>query len=121
MAGLQWSAAAGESQRGPAVLGRNRVPPVHGDGVLAGFAFLLFPLFRSPNTMRANIIKGVVFGLALATISAGWWVPQLFPTIHAGFFSHNLGWKTVFGIYLWHIIYGVNLGALYSPLPSMGA
>jgi len=85
------------------------------------FAFLLFPLFRSPNTMRANIIKGLVFGLALATISAGWWVPQLFPTIHAGFFSHNLGWKTVFGIYLWHIIYGVNLGALYSPLPSIGA
>jgi hypothetical protein len=81
------------------------------------FAFLLFPLFRWPNTTRANIGKGLVFALALATISAGWWVPQLFPAFNPGFFSHNLGWRTVFGIYLWHVIYGLNLGALYNPLP----
>jgi hypothetical protein len=83
------------------------------------FCFLLFPLFRWQNTVGGNIAKGIAFGLALATISAGWWVPQLFPALHAGFFSHNLGWRTVFGIYLWHIIYGVNLGALYSPLPQV--
>jgi hypothetical protein len=90
------------------------------------FAFLLFPLFRWPNTVSGNIWKAVVFGLALATISAGWWVPQLFPQFNPGFFSSNLklngpAWKTIFGIYLWHVIYGVNLGALYSPLPPMGA
>ena len=83
------------------------------------FAFLLFPLFRWPNTVSRNIGKALVFSLVLATISAAWWVPQLFPSIHAGFFSHNLGWRTVFGIYLWHVIYGLNLGALYSPLPPI--
>ena len=82
------------------------------------FCFLLFPLFKWQNTVGGNIAKGVVFGLVLATISAVWWVPQLFPSFNPGFFSHNLGWKTVFGIYLWHVIYGVNLGAFYSPLPK---
>jgi hypothetical protein len=81
------------------------------------FALLLFPLFRWNNTIGGNLAKGIVYGLVLATISALWWVPQLFPALHAGFFSHNLGWRTVFGIYLWHFIYGLNLGALYSPLP----
>jgi hypothetical protein len=42
----------------------------------------------------------------------------LFPAFNPGFFSWNLGWKTVFGIYLWHLIYGLNLGAFYSPLPA---
>jgi hypothetical protein len=88
------------------------------------FAFLLFPLFRWPNTVGANIRKALVFALALATISAGWWVPQLFPQFHPGFFSTSLklngpAWKTIVGIYLWHIIYGLNLGALYSPLPRV--
>ena len=81
------------------------------------FAFLLFPLFRWNNTVGGNIAKALVFSLVLATISAVWWVPQLFPSFNPGFFSHNLGWRTVFGIYLWHVIYGLNLGALYSPLP----
>jgi hypothetical protein len=85
------------------------------------FCFLIFPLFRWKSTVGGNIAKAVVFGLVLATLSALWWVPQLFPAINAGFFSHHLGWKTVFGIYLWHLIYGVNLGAFYSPLPSARA
>jgi hypothetical protein len=88
------------------------------------FAFVLFPLFKWPNTVGANIRKALVFGLALATISAGWWVPQLFPQFKPGFFSTALklngpAWKTVAGIYLWHVIYALNLGALYSPLPRL--
>jgi hypothetical protein len=82
------------------------------------FCLLLFPMFKGKNTVGGNIAKGVIYGLVLATLSALWWVPQLFPGIHAGFFSHNLGLKAVLGIYLFHIIYGVNLGAFYSPLPT---
>ena len=84
------------------------------------YCFLIFPRFRGKNTVGGNVTKGVIFGLVLATISALWWVPQLFPDFHPGFFSHNLGWNTVIGIYLWHIIYGLNLGAFYSPLPAEG-
>lgn len=82
------------------------------------YAFLLFPMFRGKNSVGGNIVKALVFALVLATISAVWWVPQLFPAFNPGFFSWNLGWKTVFGIYLWHVIYGLNLGALYSPLAT---
>jgi hypothetical protein len=82
------------------------------------FCFLIFPLFRWSNSFAANVGKAVVYGLVLATISALWWVPQLFPSFNPGFFSHNLGWKTVFGIYLWHVIYGLTLGSFYNPLPE---
>ena len=84
------------------------------------YCFLIFPRFRGKNTVGGNVTKGVIFGLVLGTISALWWVPHLFPDFHPGFFSHNLGWNTVVGIYLWHIIYGLNLGAFYSPLPAEG-
>ena len=30
----------------------------------------------------------------------------------------NLGWKVVIGIYIWHAVYALHLGALYSPLPA---
>jgi hypothetical protein len=81
------------------------------------YAFLIFPMFRWKSSAGGNIAKALVFAAVLATISALWWVPQLFPAFNPGFFSHNLGWKTVVGIYLWHAIYGLNLGAFYSPLP----
>ena len=41
-------------------------------------------------------------------------MPDL-PALDAGFFSHHLGWKVAFGIYLWHLIWAVNLGAIYNP------
>ena len=90
------------------------------------YAFIIHPrLRRWPNTAGGNLTKALVFSLALATISAIWWVPQLFNSVFNydfGFFSQNLGkflqvsaWKAVLGIYVWHIIYGVNLGLIYSP------
>ncbi len=33
----------------------------------------------------------------------------------------NLGpdwWKWLIAVYLWHIVYGFNLGAFYQPLPT---
>lgn len=79
------------------------------------YALLIHPLLPWHNTTLGNLAKALVFGLVLATISALWWVPTLFPAIDPGFFSNNLGWKVVFGIYLWHIIWAVNLGAIYNP------
>jgi hypothetical protein len=36
---------------------------------------------------------------------------------HVGFGGVGYGgWKLVFAIYLWHALYGVNLGAIYNPL-----
>src|SRR5712691_7019368 len=73
-------------------------------------------------------VKAILFALVLATISAIWWVPQLFNSVfnyNFGWFSQNLGkflgvsaWKAVVGIYVWHIIYGVNLGLIYNPHPA---
>jgi hypothetical protein len=93
------------------------------------YAFIVHPrLRRFPNTTRGNLTKALVFSLVLATISAIWWVPQLFNQEFGydfGWFSQNLGtflhtkaWKAVFGIYLWHIIWGVNLGLIYNPRPA---
>jgi hypothetical protein len=59
-----------------------------------------------------------------------WWVPQLFNSAFQtdlGWFSQKVGpkfyntagWKVPFGIYLWHIIYGLNLGLIYNPLPEV--
>ena len=118
MAGVQRAPADPEGERVVAVLGRLDLSLVHGLAFSLAYALLLFPLFRWKNSIGMNIVKALVFAVVLATISAVWWVPQLFPAFNPGFFSWNLGWKTVFGIYLWHLIYGLNLGAFYSPLPD---
>jgi hypothetical protein len=99
---------------------------VHGfDGLVFTllFALFLFPLFKIGNSSGANLAKAIVFGLILATISAGFLVPYVyFP--HAvlgkgtGFFTSGLGGKEVFAIYLWHMVFAFNLGALYNPLST---
>jgi len=33
-------------------------------------------------------------------------------------FSTGFGWKLVFGIFLWHWIYGYFLGTVYNPVPA---
>ena len=81
------------------------------------FVFLIHPLLPIKNTVAGNISKGVLWGLVLATLSALLWVPRNFPEFHPGFFTNNLGWKTVIGIYVWHLVYGTTLGAFYNPLP----
>jgi hypothetical protein len=54
----------------------------------------------------------------LGTISAAFLVPYIyFKGYNVGFGGiHAEGWKLVFAIYAWHLLYGVNLGALYNPL-----
>lgn len=82
------------------------------------FVMAIRPLLPWRNTALGNVTKAMVWGAVLATISALWWTPELFPEFNAGFFTSNLGWKTVFGIYLWHFVWAVNLGLIYNPLPA---
>lgn len=94
---------------------------VHGfDGLVFTliFALFIFPLFKWRNSSSGNMGKALVFSAVLATISAAFLVPYVYyPHFGVGFFTNNLGWKEVFAIYLWHLVYGVNLGIMYNPLP----
>ncbi len=89
------------------------------------FAFGIHPLLPIANTLKGNFAKAVIWGLILATISVVWWInlfPNLFgPNTSAGIFMTNVPaaagdwWKWLFAVYLWHIVYGLNLGAFYQP------
>jgi len=79
------------------------------------FAFLIHP--RLPSGW-SNMAKAFTWAGALALVSALWWVPANFPAFNPGFLSFNLGWKTTVGIFLWHAVYGVHLGAFFNPQPE---
>jgi hypothetical protein len=81
------------------------------------FALLFHPFIPVRNTIGGNLVKAFLYGTVLALISASWWVPTLLVPHHAGFLSTTLGWKTTFGIFLWHWIYGYFLGTVYCPNP----
>jgi len=94
----------------------------YGTGISYGliFAFLIHPLLPIRNTLVGNIGKALIWGFLLATLSALLWVPRNFPEFDPGVFSVDLGWDVVVGIYLWHAVYAVTLGAFYNPLPPEG-
>lgn len=83
------------------------------------YAFTIHPALPWRDTAVGNTAKAVVFGLGLAVVSATIMVPLVFfPQLDPGFFSHNLGFEMVLGIFLWHLIYALHLGAIYNPLPQ---
>lgn len=89
------------------------------DGIAFGvmFAIAVHPLMRRwRSTVKGNLLKGLAFGTVLATISCLFMAPRVYyPDAHLGFFAHNLGFKTIFAIYVWHWIYGLHLGTIYNP------
>jgi len=82
------------------------------------FVYLIHPRLPLPNTMWGNLGKALIWGEFLALVSALWWTPFNFPEFNPGFLALNLGWKTTVGIFIWHAVYGVHLGAFYNPLPD---
>jgi hypothetical protein len=80
------------------------------------FAFLIQPLIPIRSTFLGNLSKALIWGGVLAVLSALLWVPRNFPEFHPGFFTNNLGWKVVLGIFVWHAVYGLHLGAFYNPM-----
>ena len=89
------------------------------DGIAFGvmFAIAIHPLMRRwRSTVTGNLLKGLAFGTVLATISCIFMSPRVYyPDAHLGFFSHNAGWQTIFAVYVWHWIYGLQLGTIYNP------
>jgi hypothetical protein len=87
------------------------------DGIAfsALFVIAVHPLLRWGSTSVANVLKGLVFGTVLATVSCAFMTPRVyFPHLDVGFFSHNLGWKMILAVYVWHWIYGLHLGVVYN-------
>jgi len=88
------------------------------DGIVFTVVFVVavYPLLRWRSTALGNTLKGLFFGTILATISVVFMIPRVyFPDAHVGFFSHNLGWKLILAVYVWHWVYGLNLGMIYNP------
>lgn len=94
---------------------------IHGmDGVVFTlvFALMIFPMLTRNCSPLGNMLKGLGFGLVLATFSVGFMNPYVyFAHEGAGLFTTGFGWKVVFAVYLWHVVFGVNLGMMYNPMP----
>lgn len=92
----------------------------YGTGICYGliFAFLIHPVLKIRSTIVGNLTKALLWAGLLGLLSALLWVPRNFPEFDPGFFTNNLGWRLVLGIFIWHAVYGLHLGALYNPLPA---
>lgn len=102
------------------------------DGILWGLIFAIIihpslgqiikPLARLTPTN--NLLKGIIWGVALWIISSALWMPLLIGPLVAGFggvgpFLSNfgpVGYQAVFANLLWHTIFGVNLGLMFNPI-----
>jgi hypothetical protein len=105
------------------------------DGVLWGliFALIIHPMLGrfikplAPLTPTVNLVKGLIWGVVLWIISSALWMPLLIGGqlgIPVGWFLTSFGpygVQALFANLLWHSIYGVNLGLLFSPRPASGA
>jgi hypothetical protein len=95
------------------------------------FVILVWDKLPLPNTSVGNVLKGVIYAVVLAIISAGVLVPYVYfakagldpfsfgipfpleqPT---GAVYTSIGWKLPFAILVWHLVYGFFLGSLYDP------
>jgi hypothetical protein len=91
------------------------------DGIVFAviFAVAVHPMLPWRSTQVGNVLKGLTLGTLLATISCVWMTPRVyFPHGHVGFFSHNLGFKFILAVYLWHWVFGLHLGVIYNPARS---
>src|SRR5262249_593302 len=82
------------------------------------FACVLQPALRWRRTVRGNLAQGPLFGPLLACISVSFMTPYVFAPargLHPGFLSLDFGWKYIVGVFLWHWVYGLHLGLIYSP------
>ena len=94
------------------------------DGLVFAVVFVagVYPWLPGPATVLGNLAKALVMGTVLALISVLFMIPRVyFPDAHAGFFSHNLGWKLVLAVFVWHWVWGLNLGLVFNPAPPAKA
>jgi hypothetical protein len=82
------------------------------------FALMLYPKLPTFMPKMPSLQKGLLFGVVLAIISAGFLVPYVYvPKQGYGFFSFGTddGAKLPLAILIWHLVYGGLLGLLYDP------
>ncbi|MFF2511792.1 hypothetical protein [Streptomyces sp. NPDC058086] len=96
------------------------------DGIVFAviFACALHPALPWHSTVRGNLAKGLLFGTLLACVSISFMTPFVFAPargLHPGFLSLGFGRKYVAGVFLWHWVYGLHLGLIYSPLGRHGS
>jgi len=96
------------------------------DGIVFAvlFAVAIHPRLPWPNTEGGNILKGLAFGTILAVIALAVLTPLIYGPARgadAGVFSSGFGWKYIVGVFLFHWIYGANVGLIYSPLEDHDA
>jgi hypothetical protein len=104
-------------------------------GIILAMAFVflirpMLPMNWFPYTKLGNLLAASAFGVALALLSMFIITPYLDPyNAHPGFMSLDLkladnmgnlrpGWQTPLVILIWHLVYGIQLGAFYNPTPE---
>ena len=92
-----------------------RRPQIDGIVFTLVFVVAVFPLLGWRSTAFGNVLKGLFFGTILATVSCAFMIPRVYFPGHVGFFSHNLGWKLLLAVHVWHWVYGLHLGMIYNP------
>jgi hypothetical protein len=97
------------------------------------FVFLIRPKLPLPYTTLGNLQAAMAFGVLLALISMFILVPYLDPyKVSPGFMSLDLnlldqfgnerpGWQTPLVILIWHLVWGIQLGSFYNPIPEVAA
>jgi hypothetical protein len=94
------------------------------------FVFLVRPKIALPYTQLGNLEAAVIWGVVLGLISMFIITPYLDPYgASPGFMSLDLqladaegdlrpGWQSPLVILIWHLVYGIQLGAFYNPSPE---
>lgn len=82
------------------------------------FAIGIAPYVPIRATLLGNLAKGVLFGIVLAIVSLSIMTPFIYAPARgsvAGLFSSNFGLVYIVSVFVFHIVYGLNLGLIYNP------
>jgi hypothetical protein len=93
----------------------------YADGVFFAvvFAIAISPRLPLPATALGNLGKALIFGTVLALLALFVTAPYVFgPTrgVHDALVAFHAGWKYVLSVFIFHWLYGLHLGLIYSPL-----
>ena len=98
----------------------------YADGIFFGliFAVAVSPILPIPSTRVGNAAKALVFGTFLAFLAIFVTAPYVFGPlrgVHDALIAFHSGWKYVLSVFLFHWIYGLQLGLIYNPIDGADA
>jgi hypothetical protein len=93
----------------------------YADGVFFAvlFAIAISPRLPMPAKALGNLGKALIFGTVLALGALFVTAPYVFgPTggVRDALIAFHAGWKFVLSVFIFHWLYGLHLGLIYSPL-----